>query len=446
MPKSNSIPTSKVRRSTIAGITAAKIGIKHVGYKTRSLLMDENEKKKFKELHEKNLGVLIFSVLSQLKGTALKISQLLSMEANILPLSIREQLKNAYYQVKPINRALIRKQIIQELGKKPLEVFKYFESTAFAAASIGQVHRGESFAGQTLAIKIQYPGIASTIESDLKIVEQLFWTLSKTSEILPHKKVLDLMMCEIKNRLGEEVDYEIEAKNLHWFIEQVKLNGITIPKPIDELSSKRVLTLEMLDGLHLQEWLSTQPSQTEKNRIGQLLFDFFWYSVFNLKKVNADPHPGNFLFLRDGNLGVLDFGCVRSLDDEFVQQFSILIPEIIKVFYQNGESETLRKTYQSLKILSGDVSQDEFENQVIPHIRRFAHWFGEAYATEIFDFNKKSPCPGKPDNEGIKAVKLVNGMYQEQMCFDRAHLGLMNLLTEIGATIKTDWKKFYCKD
>jgi len=443
MPKSSSIPTSKVKRSSIAGIAAAKIGVKHLGYKTRSLLMDESEKKKSKELHEENLGLLIFSVLSQLKGTALKVSQLLSMEADILPLSIREQLKNAYYQVQPINRALVRKQIIQELGKKPQDIFKCFEPKAFAAASIGQVHRGESFAGQPLAIKIQYPGIASTIESDLKIVEQLFWTLSKTSEILPHKKVLDLMMCEMKNRLGEEVDYEIEAKNLHWFLDQVKLKGIIIPKPIDELSSKRVLTLEMLDGLHLQEWLSTQPDQTEKNRIGQLLFDFFWYSVFKLKKINADPHPGNFLFLQDGNLGVLDFGCVRSLDDKFIQQFSILIPEIVNVFYRNAESKTLRKTYQSLKILSDDVSQDEFEKQVVPHIRRFACWFGEAYATETFDFNKKSPCPGRPDNEGIKAVKLVNGMFQEQMCFDRAHLGLMNLLTEIGATIKTDWKKFY---
>jgi len=442
MPERNHIPISKLKRSSITGFTAAKIGLKHVGYKTRSLLLNSEKKASLKLSHEKEIGQLIFTVLSQLKGTALKVSQLLSMEADILPESIREQLKDACYQVPPINRALVRKQVIQELGGKPADIFKYFNPQAFAAASIGQVHRGESLDGQRVAVKIQYPGIASTIDSDMKIIEQLFWTLSKTSNLLPDKSVMTLVMKEMQARLREEVDYHVESANLIWFQEKVNLPGITIPKVIESLSAKRVLTLEMLDGLHLKDWLASNPEQSERNRIGQLLFDFFWYSVFQLKKINADPHPGNFLFLPDGNLGALDFGCVRSLDDEFVLQLSKLVPEVVDVFYNNASSEKLREIYQALRILPKRIDQPAFEKDVLPSISKFGRWFAQAYASESFDFKQKTACPGKPDNESLRAVKLIDGMYEEQMCFDRAHLGLMNLLSEIGAEIETDWKKF----
>ncbi len=442
MSESNNIPISKFRRTSITGLTAAKIGLKHAGYKAKTMFLGKEKKQSIKKSHEENIGKLIFTVLSQLKGTALKVSQLLSMEANILPDSIREELNNACYQVPPINRALVRKQVVQELGVKPTEAFKYFNPQAFAAASIGQVHRAETHDGKLVAVKVQYPGIASTIESDMKIIEKLFWTLSKTTNLLPDKKVMSLMLEEMQERLTEEVDYHIEADNLRWFQKQVDLPGITIPGVVDDLSSKRVLTLEMLDGLHLKDWLATNPDQQSKNRIGQVLFDFFWYSVFTLKKINADPHPGNFLFLPNGNLGVLDFGCVRSLSVEFIEQFAKLIPAVVAVFYDNQPSEKLRAAYQSLKILSTDTTQQEFEKKVLPTIGKFGQWFGQAYATEYFDFSQKSPCPGKPDDDNLRAVKLIDGMYQEQMCFDRAHLGLMNLLAEIGAVVKTDWQKF----
>lgn len=443
MSETTTPPISKLKRSGITGLAAARIGIKHAGYKAKTLLSSNSKKQEIKKSHEENIGKLVFTVLSQLKGTALKVSQLLSMEANILPESIRAELKNACYQVPPINRALVRKQVVQELGIKPAEAFKNFNPQAFAAASIGQVHRAETHQGQLVAVKVQYPGIASTIESDMKIIEKLFWTISKTSNLLPDKNVMSLMMTEMQERLREEVNYQIEADNLRWFQKNVDLTGITIPDVLDNLSTKRVLTLEMLNGLHLKDWLATNPDQQSKNRIGQALFDFFWYSVFKLKKINADPHPGNFLFLPNGNIGALDFGCVRHLSDEFVDQFSKLIPAVVGVFYKNQSSEKLKDVYQSLKILSKDTSQKEFEDSVLPTISKFAQWFGQAYANSSFDFSQKSPCPGKPNGDNFRAIKLISGMYQEQMCFDRAHLGLMNLLSEIGAQIKTDWQKFH---
>ena len=434
-------PTSKFKRTAITSVAAAKVGLKHVGYKTRSLLT-KNIDEASQLRHEEKIGQLIFSVLSQLRGTALKVSQLLSMEADILPESIREQLKSACYQVPPINRALVRKQIVQELGKPPQEIFKGFNSQAFAAASIGQVHRAKTQTDKLVAVKVQYPGIGATIESDLKMIEKLFWTLSKTSSMMPKQAVLDLAMHEMQSRLAEEVDYDIEADNINWFREKTQLDGIVIPQVLSEYSSTRVITLEMLDGLHVDDWLATNPSQEDRNHFGQLLFDFFWYSYFQLKKINADPHPGNFLFLNDGRLGALDFGCVRELSDEFVDNFALMIPEVVDVFYRQKDANNLFELYRQLQFIEETVTFEQFKNEIIPYLKPYALWFGEAYVNSRFDFSSKSPCPGKPNMESSGALKYLNGMYSEQFCFDRAHLGLMNLLTQIKSEICVDWHKY----
>jgi len=427
MPTDTNIPVSKLKRSALTGITAARVGAKHIGYKARSLLAKPEGKEAAKIQHEEQIGDLIFSVLTQLRGTALKVSQILSMEADVLPISIREKLKEACYQVPPINRALVRKQLVQELQKTPNDLFRQFNSHAFAAASIGQVHRAITFDGDAVAVKIQYPGIASTIESDLKIIQTLFSALSNTSDLLPKKDVLSIMMTEMQDRLREEVNYHVEADNIKWF----------------KLSSKRILTLEMLDGLHLSEWLATNPSQKQRNQVGQQLFDYFWYCVFDLQRINADLHPGNFLVLKDGNLGALDFGCVRTLGEDFISKFVKLIPALVDSFHHERNVEQLLKVYQSLKVISKDVTVEQFKSDFLSSIEPFGRWLCEAYAGDDFDFSTKQACPGKPTEDSRKLVKFLNGFYQEQLCFDRAHLGLMNLLTEIGAVVKTDWMRYY---
>jgi len=435
-------PTSKFKRSTMTGFAAAKVGLNHIGFKASNLFASEEKKQASQSAHEEKIGKLIFTVLGQLRGTALKVSQLLSQEADILPEGIRAQLKNACHQVPPINRALVRKQIVQELGSPPNELFLGFNSQAFAAASIGQVHRAKTKNQALVAVKIQYPGIGATIESDLKMIEKLFWTLSKTSSLMPCQSVLDQAMIEMKSRLTEEVDYLIEADNLTWFKRNTTLKNIIIPEVVEAYSSRRVLTLEMLDGKHLDEWLAKNPSQEERNHYGQLLFDFFWYSFFKLQTINADPHPGNFLFMDDGMLGALDFGCVRKMSSEFINNFSNMIPEMIEAFYKGGTTDKLYQSYLDLKFIDESIKKDIFDNEIVPYLEPYALWFGEAYTENSFDFSKKTPCPGTPKSESSVALKHLNGMYSEQFCFDRAHLGLMNLLSQIECEISTDWWKF----
>jgi predicted unusual protein kinase regulating ubiquinone biosynthesis (AarF/ABC1/UbiB family) len=441
MTTSKNIPTSKVSRSAIAGIAATKIGLKHIGYKTRHALSSTPVSEQPQQEHEEQIGELIFTVLSQLRGTAVKLSQLLSMEADILPQTIRDKLQAACHQVPPINKALVRKQIVQELGDTPKQLFKEFNSDAFSAASIGQVHRAVAHDNTLLAVKVQYPGIGATIESDLKMVEKLFWLLSKTTNKFPNKQVIALLMDEMQARLQEETNYEIEANNLRWFRQSVNMPNIVIPTVFEALSSRRVLSMNMLVGQHLEDWLETHPSQAQRNEVGQKLFDFFWYCALQLKKINADPHPGNFLILADGQIGILDFGCVRSLSDNFVRDFTDMIPKIVDSYFFNKNINSLLGSYQKLKLIGQDITLTTFESEIMPDLQLYGQWLGEAYMEKTFDFNNKKPCPGKPDKFNGSAIKFLNGMYSEQPCFDRAHIGLMNLLTRIGACINTDYRK-----
>ncbi len=440
--RSKNIPTSKITRSAIASMAVTKIGLKHIGYKARQAISTAPANEQPQQDHEEQIGELIFTVLGQLRGTAVKLSQLLSMEADILPKTIRDKLHSACHQVPPINKALVRKQIVQELGDTPKQLFKEFNPQAFSAASIGQVHQAIAHDNTLLAVKVQYPGIGATIESDLKMVEKLFWLLSKTTKHFPKKQVIELLMDEMQARLQEETNYEIEANNLRWFRKAVTLPDIVIPSVYEALSSRRVLSMDMLTGQHLEDWLKSNPSQPQRNEVGQNLFDFFWYCVLQLKKINADPHPGNFLILADGQLGILDFGCVRSLSDDFIRDFSDMIPKIVDGYFFNKNIPALLESYQQLKFIEPDVTLATFESEIMPDLQLYGQWLGEAYVEKTFDFSNKRPCPGKPNEMTGGAIKFLSGMYSEQPCFDRAHLGLMNLLSQIGACINTDYLKF----
>ncbi|KGJ86822.1 ABC1 kinase family protein [Colwellia psychrerythraea] len=451
MPTSKKVPTSTLSRSVITGAAVTKIGLKHAGYKVRKAFSAKNANdtnaqtkntEQSQQQHEEQIGELVFTVLSQLRGTAIKLSQLLSMETDILPETIRNKLKSACHEVPPINRALVRKQMVQELGNTPKQLFKEFDSEAFSAASIGQVHQALSFNNEKLAVKVQYPGIGATIDSDLKMLEKLFWLLAKTTKNMPKKQVFTLVLAEIKNRLSEEINYKNEARNLNWFGQEMKLNGIVIPKVNQQLSTTRILSMEMLNGQHLDKWLDNKPNQLQRNALGQKLFDFFWYSALTLKKIHADPHPGNFLVLGDEQLGVLDFGCVRSLSDDFVDSFTAMMPKIVDSYIFNKNKKALFTSYQALKFIDHSVDFNTFESKIFPDLQYYGQWLGQAYVSKTFDFTTKTPCPGKPDNVSGDAVKFLSGMYSEQPCFDRAHLGLMNLLTQIGANIVTDYSKF----
>ena len=195
--KKDTIPTSKMKRSTIAGASMAKVGVKHLTFLGKSTFTSTKNKETNKEQHEKEIGQILIATFSQLRGTALKIAQVLSMEADFFPKSIRDELLKACHQVIPLNQAHIRKVFMKDFGQSPEQIFKNFNGKAFAAASLGQVHLAESETGEPMAIKIQYPGIDITIQSDLKLMRGVLNTLQKSTSLLPPKAIIDSVLNEI---------------------------------------------------------------------------------------------------------------------------------------------------------------------------------------------------------------------------------------------------------
>ncbi|MEQ1878448.1 MAG: AarF/UbiB family protein, partial [Bdellovibrionia bacterium] len=167
---SKSIPTGRFARGSVAATTAAVVGAKKLTFITRKPFLSEKNLSEAQRAHDDDVAATIFNSLAKLRGTALKAGQILSLEAGLLPESYRRQLFKAHYQAPPLNRAVIRKLMSSEFGRQPNEVFAEFSDEAFAAASLGQVHRGVLHEGGEVAVKIQYPGVGGTISGDLQLV------------------------------------------------------------------------------------------------------------------------------------------------------------------------------------------------------------------------------------------------------------------------------------
>src|SRR5690606_30959184 len=188
----------------------------------------------------------------------------------------------------------------------PTEVVDTFSEHAVNAASIGQVHTA-TLDGKRLAVKIQYPGIADSVGSDLKLVKPIALRLLKLSE-----KDIDQYMEEVEVKLLEETDYELELKRSIEISQAcVHLENLRFSKYYPELSSKRIITMDWLDGMHIKDFVAKNPPQALRNKVGQAIWDFYDFQFHQLKTIHADPHPGNFIITPDGEVGVVDFGCIK---------------------------------------------------------------------------------------------------------------------------------------
>ena len=428
------IPTGKLNRTGVAALAAAKIGVRQLGHLTkRPFLSNEAKQQQTNDTDEANADVL-FQALVQLRGTALKVAQMLSLETDILPEKYRKELAKSYYQVPPLNRALMRKVIIQELGQTPEQVFQTFESNAFAAASLGQVHQAMSFQGEKLAVKVQYPGIEHTIGSDIRMIKQLTRPMKEHAEI---KLVLE----EIEARLVEETDYTKEAANINWFAKHLDMEQVIIPKVYPAQSNTRILTMQYIEGLHLTEWLKIKPSQQERDKAAQTIYDIFMRSVFELNRFHADPNIGNYLFQEDGNVALLDFGCVKQLSAQFSTQFSQLCKAV-----GSHDFDRICENYREmgvLKVQRKDISDAFYQSILAP----FFEWYSKPYEEEYFDFAHNQGFT----QEGLRlAEKMRKNQCREKdyvvlntdfIYADRTLYGLYKIFEIMGAKVrmKNQW-------
>lgn len=420
----DSIPKSKWERGLCIGKTATKLGGKTLAYLSRKPFQTPGERIEGRKALNRETAALLFQGLGLLRGTALKAAQLLSLEADVLPPELTEELKKSCHQAPPINRALARKIVGNALGKPPEELFRRFDGQAFAAASLGQVHRAVARDGQELAVKLQYPGIRETIESDMQLMRSATWPL-------PDRRLLAAVLEEIEARLLEEVDYRREQENMAFFRAGLRQEPVLIPKCREELSTDTVLAAEYLSGKPLVEWLETGPGQDQRDRVAQTLQDFFVSGLYRLHGIHADPNPGNFLVFPDLTVGVVDFGCVKHFDPCFVALYSKLPATAV-----NGG----RKEYLSLLAgFQGDASpvSAEIEQRLFEELQATGQWISRLYREKTFDFRENPDFIPAGKHRMCAALKMRTHMdLNPQFIFlHRTRYGLLRLFERMGARV-----------
>lgn len=430
-----SIPTTKVQRAAKFISTGAKVGgnyVKHYAKKMVNPSMDREE------LHQNNASD-IYNSLSQLKGSALKVAQMMSMDKNLMPRAYQDKFTMAQYSAPPLSYPLVVKTFQKYFGKSPDQIYDTFTRSAVNAASIGQVHKA-TLGDKTLAIKIQYPGVSDSVSSDLKLVRPFALRLLNMNE-----KELDHYMEEVEEKLLEETDYILEVQRSREITEACgHIPNLSFPTYYDDLSSERIITMDWIEGAHLKEWLETNPSQESRNQIGQALWDFYDHQVHNLKQVHADPHPGNFIIQKDDQLGVIDFGCVKVIPEDFYQGYFALIKKDLLM----NPSE-LNQVFFDLEFIS-DRDTPEEQTYFKSVFSEMISLLGKPFHVEKFDFSNNEffekifELGDRVSNDKLfkksnQARGSKHGLY-----VNRTYFGLYNLLNQLQAevmTTKPDWLK-----
>ncbi len=423
------IPTTKLGRTTELVKTGVKVGGNYLKYYSKKAVNPNITKDQL----NKDNAADIYDGLKNLKGSALKVAQMLSMEKNILPNAYVEKFSLSQFSVPPLSAPLVRKTFKKYHGKYPEDLYDTFATQSVNAASIGQVHKAVKD-GKKLAVKIQYPGVANSISSDLAMVKpiaiRMFNLKGKDSE---------KYFQELEGKLLEETDYVLEVQQSKEITEACsKIPNLKFPKYYENLSSERIITMDWMDGVHLSEYAKQNNHQDKANKIGQALWDFYMYQMHILKAVHADPHPGNFLVDKDDNLIAIDFGCVKKVPLEFYTPYFELADK------KNIDDPRFfaQKMFQ-LEILREDDTPEEkrfFSELFHEMLSLFTKPFNETvfdFASEEFwgritelseKYSKDTELRKMNGNRGSKHFLYIN----------RTFFGLYNLLHDLKATVRVN--------
>ncbi|HLV77676.1 MAG TPA: AarF/ABC1/UbiB kinase family protein [Marinobacter sp.] len=314
----------------LAGMTASVAG-QYAGQRARRMFGTENDEGAQSESYTR-MADQITDTLGELKGAVMKVGQIASQTQDFLPKEFSQALEKLQKEAPPMPFEVILRQVETELGKPISELFEYLQETPYASASIGQVHRARLPDGTDVIVKVQYPGVDESCDSDLK---QLRLALRLGGLLKMPKASVDQLFGEIRERLKEELDYENEARNLRLFRDFHRDQPwIRIPDVIDSHSTRRVLTLELVEGDHVSQVTPERYSQQTLNLIGHRTFTVMADQLFRFRCIHGDPHAGNFAYRPDGTIILYDFGCVKKLKPEIVEAYRKALIAALEEDYQ----------------------------------------------------------------------------------------------------------------
>jgi predicted unusual protein kinase regulating ubiquinone biosynthesis (AarF/ABC1/UbiB family) len=426
-PGMTSIPSHKLARVANLAGAGARVGTNYLKHFGRKILHGDAPEE---DLHSANAET-VYRSFATLKGGPLKMAQMLSIDRNLLPKAYREKFALAQYSAPPLSYPLVAKTFRRELGRDPLDLFDEFCPVAAHGASIGQVHRARKD-GRDYAVKIQYPGVATSVRSDLALVKPI------ALQMLGLKAAdVEEYFHEVQERLLEETDYTLELqRSIDLSHRSAHLPGIRFPVYFPEWSSRRVLTMEWIDGLPLDRFADEEPGQEARDRVAQAIWDFYHHQVHSLLQFHADPHPGNFLVLPDGTVAVLDFGCTKTISPEFHRSyFELLKPDVLQSgdrfaaaltdlgILQPGDAPRLRLALIEKALEGSLLLSRPF------HVARFD--FGDpSYMESIFSLGERNRQD--PDLLEIGPTRgPASALY-----LNRAYFGLYSLMGRLRARIR----------
>ena len=419
------IPTSKIQRASKLISTGAKVGVNYLKYYGEQITKTKEEAK---VNLDKNNAEDIYDSLKELKGSALKVAQMLSMEKNILPEAYVEKFSLSQFSVPPLSAPLVQKTFRKYFGKNPSEIFDKFDLNSVNAASIGQVHKAE-LNGKKLAVKIQYPGVSESISTDLAMVKPIAIKMFNIKG-----KDSDQYFKEVEHKLLEETDYILELKQSQEVAENCKnILNLLFPKYYPEYSTDRIITMDWMNGIPLSEFSKTNISEENKQKIGQTFWDFYMYQLHILKKVHADPHPGNFLVSENSELIAIDFGCMKKIPMEFYTPYFELADRS-----NLNDPEVFQKKLFALEILREDDTEEEriFFSEIF---RELLFLFTKPLQDEYFDFSNEKFFQDIADlgqkyakNSQLKKMNGNRGS-KHFIYINRTFFGLYSLMHDIGA-------------
>jgi len=255
----------------------------------------------------------IADVMGEMKGAAMKVGQMLSADPELLDPEFAERLTVLQREAPPMDFATVAEQIERWFDRPIDAVFHTFDPEPLGAASIGQVHRARLFDGRDVAVKVQYPGIADSIESDLRNLGSLL----KVGRVFVEKERADAFIVEARDAILAEADYRIEGRNLKRFGAMLADRpGIRVPEPVDELIAEQVLVMGFCPGEKLDDAINAVADPAERDALAHRFVSLFVHLFHEQFTLHADPHPGNFLLSPEGDIVLLDFGCVKDFEPE----------------------------------------------------------------------------------------------------------------------------------
>jgi predicted unusual protein kinase regulating ubiquinone biosynthesis (AarF/ABC1/UbiB family) len=428
MKEFEKIPTSKVQRAGKFITTGAKIGTNYLKHYSKKLVNPDLTKE---QLHADNASD-IYDSLSELKGSALKVAQMLSMDKSLLPQAYQKKFAMAQYSAPPLSYPLVVKTFQKYFGKGPEQIFDTFTHKAVNAASMGQVHQA-TLNGKKLAVKIQYPGVADSVKSDLAMVKPIALTMFKLNPV-----EYDEFIEEVEMRMMEETDYVLELqRSIDLSHKTNHLTNVVFPRYYPEYSCSKILVMDWVEGKPLGEILQKPLPEGVGQKLAQAMWDFYHFQIHKIRAVHADPHPGNFIVTPDYKLGIIDFGCVKVMPDDFYNTyFQLQDPDILTnkkkrddVFYK------LRFVYPDDapkdKVFFTKLFSELVELLVRPFQTKEFDFADEAYFNKLWSFGEELTNM-KELRDSKRARNVRDAVY-----VNRTYFGLYTIMHELKARVVT---------